>query len=239
MLNVRCAAVTVAALASVSSAAPLLITGTSGNLAATALFDVSGTSLIVTLTNTSTSDVQAPADVLTAMFFNISGLPLTLGRSSAVLGVGSTVAFGTTDPGNVVGGEWAYASGLSGAPGNAAYGISSTGLNLFGPGDVFPGNNLQGPANVDGLQYGITSAGDNLATGNAAVTGGNALIQNRVVFTLTGLPAGFDPATRISGVSFQYGTVASEPNVPGTPTPGGLGVIGAAGVLAARRRHSR
>jgi hypothetical protein len=67
----------------------------------------------------------------------------------------------------------------------------------------------------DGLQYGITSGSDNPSTGNAAVTGANALIQNSVVFTFSGAtgltaaellfrlfaPGGFhqDPAHRLGG----------------------------------------
>jgi len=94
---------------------------------------------------------------------------------------------------------------LTGAPGSAGFGLSSAGLGLFSPSDNFPGSNLQGPASVDGLQYGITSAGDDAATGNAAVTGGNALIQNSVILTLTGLPADFD-INSIHNVTFQYGT---------------------------------
>ena len=116
-----------------------------------------------------------------------------------------------------VGGEWAYASVLVGAPLGATEGISSAGLGLFG-GATFPGTNLQGPAAVNGLQYGITSAGDILATGNAAVTGGNALIQNQVVFTLAGVGL-----STVSNVSFQYGTALTEPNctppVPPTENP--------------------
>lgn len=219
--------------ASGASAGPLLVTGMGGSLEATALFEVSGTDLIITLTNTSSADVLVPADVLTALFFDITGSPSLTG-TSAVLGLGSVVHFGGTDPGNVVGGEWAFNGALVGAPWSAEYGISSAGLGLFGPGDRFPGNDLQPPPNVDGLQYGITSAGDNVATGNAAVTGSNALIQNAVVFTLSGLPMGFDPMTEIGNVSFQYGTALDEPNVP---TPAGALLAPLAGVLAFRRRR--
>src|SRR3972149_9928401 len=158
---------------------PLTFTCTSGNLAASAKFEQVGLNIVVTLTNTSPADVDDPPDILTGVFFDIDGVG-ALTSGSAVIGPGSTVAFGGTDPGGVVGGEWAYASVLVGAPLGATEGISSAGLGLFG-GATFPGTNLQGPAAVNGLQYGITSAGDILATGNAAVTGGNALIQNQVV----------------------------------------------------------
>jgi hypothetical protein len=190
-------------------------TGTSGNLSASATFETSGQNLVVTLVNTSTHDVLAPGDVLTAVFFDIDPTA-SLTRVSAVLGTGSSVLFGGTDPGNVVGGEWAYDSGLSGAPGNAVLGISSAGFDLFGPGDRFPGNNLQGPDSPDGVQYGITSQGDNPLTGNGGITG-QALIQNSVVFTL-GLPANYT-LQGIDNVTFQYGTALDETSIPGVPEP--------------------
>ncbi len=189
-----------------------------GNLAATATFATSGSNLIVTLENSSQDDVLVPADVLTALFFD-SGTPLTLTRSSAFLRAGDLVLFsGTTDAGGGVGGEWAYKSGLSGAPLGASYGISSTGLDLFGPPDLFPGTNLFGPTSPDGLQYGLVSAGDNPSTGNTPVTGSQPLIKNGVVFTLSGLPNGYS-VNSINNVSFQYGTSLDEPNIP---EPGSL-----------------
>ena len=190
-----------------ASAAPVTFTGTNGsNLSASVTFDVSGTDLLVTLTNTSLFDVLQPPDVLTAVFFDLSGNP-SLSGTSAVVSAGSTVLFGGTDPGGVVGGEWAYNGGGSAIHFGASQGISSTGLDDFGSGDLFPGNNLQGPASPNGLQYGLTSAGDNSATGNTPVTGTNALIQNSVTFTLGGLPVGFVPSdSTIGNVTFLYGT---------------------------------
>jgi len=224
------------------SAAPLTLSATQGNLSASVSFELDATGkLRVVLTNTSPADVLAPADVLTAVFFDIAGNPV-LTPVSAVLGAGSTVLFGGTDPGGVVGGEWAYRAGLTGAPQAAQQGISSVGLGLFGPPDLFPGTNLEGPASPNGLQYGITSAGDNPATGNTPVTGTQPLIQNAVIFTLGGIPEGFQ--LNISNVSFQYGTDLSEPHLlTHTPEPDSVflattGVILlAAGMLRRRLGH--
>jgi hypothetical protein len=225
------------------AAIPITFAGGAGSLNAQVVFDVSGTNLVVTLTNTSSADVLVPADVLTAVFFNIGGNPV-LSPLSAVVAAGSNVFFGATDPGNVVGGEMAYKAGLAGAPGGATRGISSVGLGLFGPGDRFPGNNLQGPDSPNGLQYGLTSAGDNPTTGNTPVTGTNALINNGVVYTLAGLPAGF-LLSSISNVHFQYGTDLSEPSFPGAggglfdlPASSILLGAGLIGMVWVRRRQS-
>ncbi|HEY3245423.1 MAG TPA: XDD4 family exosortase-dependent surface protein [Phycisphaerae bacterium] len=220
-----------------AQAVPLVSSGSLGSLAASAEFDVSGSNLIVTLTNTSPVDAQVPSDILTALFFDTVGASPTLVPVSAVLGPGAVVFFGGTDPGNVVGGEWAYRQGLSGAPLGASRGISSAGFDLFGPPDLFPGTNLQGPDSPDGIQYGITSAGDDPATGNAAVTGANALIKNEVVFTLSGLPDGFDPSTQITHVFFQYGTALTDSGF--TPEPSSLALLGIGTLLAFRRSRAR
>lgn len=201
-----------------------LFTGSSGNLAASVDFTLDGPNLKVVLTNTSSSDVLVPADVLTAVFFSTLG-NTAFGSVSAILTAGSTVIY---DPDGqpadgVVGGEWAFGNALSGAPLGANSGISSSGFGIFGDA-TFPGPSLQNPDAVDGLQYGITSAGDNSATGNGGITGTDGLIKNSVTFLLSGVPVGFNPAS-ITKVSFQYGTAVGdpdEPNIPGDPfTPGG------------------
>lgn len=216
----------------------IVFSGTSGSKSASAEFEVSGSNLVMKLKNTSAADVFVPADLLTAVFFNVSGSSLALTRSSAVLGAGSVVMNGTTDPGNSVGGEWAYNYAAGGFSGGGAvsrsYGISSTGLGDFGPGERFPGNNLSGPTSPNGMQYGITSAGDNNATANGGLAG-EAIIKNEVVFTLGGLPSGFDLG-RINDVLFLYGTAYGEGEIE-VPAPGALALLGLGGLAATRRRR--
>jgi hypothetical protein len=229
--------------------------GSAGTLSATVSFEVNGGDLVVTLTNTSPNDVLVPTDVLTAVFFGAAGNPLFT-RTSATLDAGSTTiqtpggSGSGTDSGGVVGGEWAYLNSLSVSGNNE--GISATGLGLFGPGQVFPGSNLEGPASPDGLQYGIASAGDNVGTGNGGVQN-NTLIKNSVVFHLGLNGNTFDPLTDITSVSFLYGTSLTDiiitgdcvdcpPPVTRVPEPGMLTLLGGStlGLLGLSwRRRSR
>jgi len=222
----------------------ITFTGVNGSLAASVTFemDFGGSVLTVTLTNTSSADVLVPTDVLTAVFFNLTGPQLT--PDTALLPPGSTVFHAPVGgEGPDVAGEWAYASGLVGAPGSATHGISSSGLGLFGAANFVGAGNLQGPDAVDGLQYGLTSAGDDPSTGNAPVTGDNALIHNSVAFALT-----FDQAEAqcntldqcfvIDNVTFQYGTALNEGPGEPIPEPGTMLLLGAGlTALAARRRR--
>lgn len=217
------------------ASAGVVWTGSADSRAASADFSVVGSSLTITLSNTASVDAMVPIDILTGVYFDISGGAIALSRVGVVLASGSSVIDGGTDPENSVGGEWAYKGGLVGAPHSAKYGVSSSGLGLFGSGELFPGSNLSGPASPNGLQYGITTAGDNPATGNGGLLG-TPIIKNSVVITLGNIGSGFDLA-RIGNVSFQYGTDLSEPNIPGVPTPGALGFLAVAPLLTRSRRR--
>lgn len=204
-------------------AVPTVYSFTYGTHAASATFDVTGSQLTIVLANTSASDALIPTDILTAVFFNVASDP-TFGKVSVITN-GSTYLNGgaISGSGTAVGGEWGYANGLSQYGANT--GVSSTGVGLFGPGSVFPpGTNLSGPADPDGLQYGLTSAGDNLGTGNTPLFK-NELTKNAVTITLNGLPNSFS-LSAISNVTFLYGTSLGDfhytvPGGPGTGGPGG------------------
>ena len=249
--SLACAALAAMAIAQPSSAAVFFTATNGSNLTASATFDIVGGKLQVVLNNSSLVDVTVPMDVLTALFFNVSGI-----GGAAQLGVASASATsnGPTFLHNVqknpagtnVGGEWAYAGVSSGSlPGTNA-GISSTGLGLFGDANL-NGPDLAGPPGgaLDGLQYGITSTGDNLATDNAGVT---EITKHSVTYLLD-IAASFSLA-QISNVSFQYGTGLDEPRITCTvncggppaneiPEPGSAALAGLALLAAASARRRK
>jgi hypothetical protein len=172
-------------------------------LGASATFDAVGSVLTVTLANTYSGNVVDQAHVLTGIFFSgANGLtPLTAQATGWKWIDGAKTAVNNLN----VGAEWQYLSGLSGAPGGATAGISSSGLGLFHAGNFGGAGN-----NLDGSSYGLLSSGylgdyqDGLR--------GRLYLQNSTVFTLSGFSGSL---TDIDGVSFQYGTSLSEPNVDG------------------------
>ncbi len=200
--------VAVLIVAAGADASTIVFTGSSGTLSASAQFKLTPTGVTVTLTNTAgpTPEKLVPADVLTAVYFNLTGAS-TLTPLEAVALNGLIPA--TSPP---PGAYWAYQTNLQNAALHGAHsGISSTGLNVFGPNGNFSCG--AGCQPLDGLNYGIVpnvyTAGQKLE----AVP----LMRYSAQFTLQG---NAQHAT-VSNVWFQYGTDLSEPSFQGFEGGGG------------------
>jgi PEP-CTERM motif len=203
IFSALCAMFVALAWTSSSQALSLTYSGSSGNLSASASFNLSGSTLNIILTNTSSSDVLVPADVLTGLFFHTTNL---LTPVSASLN-GSSVFYGSIVTN--VGEGWQYKSGVSAQGKNS--GISAAGLSIFGP----SGNFFSPGLHLNGLNYGILSASDNTGTGNGGITGHGPLIKNSVAYTLTANTP-FSLSELGSTVVFQYGTSTTEPHFTGS-----------------------
>jgi hypothetical protein len=219
-----------------SYAADLTVTNAYG---ASVNFSAASGNLVVTLTNNWTGDPTIAKDILTAVFFNIDpSLGDTLKPLSAVICATCSVTDGgKTDPGGSVGGEWAYQHQTGGIWFGDDYGISAASLNAFVKSDLFPGNNLAGTANgPGGIDYGIDTKAD--TPGNdLADLAGVPLVLNQVIFTLAGLPPGFDPTAAITDVHFNYGNTPLLSNP--VPEPASLALLCVGGVTAWGTRRRR
>jgi hypothetical protein len=222
----------------VGNANAVLISATNGTLSASANFSINGSGqLVVVLTNTGVNDVLAPGNVLTAMFFDLNGVG-TLTPLSAALSGGS-VAFYASLPAGGVGAGWQYEDGRSGLPNGQTEGISASGFGVFGP-----NGNFGSPAvTLNGIDFGLLSAGDNTGTGNGGITSGGPLIKDQITFTLSGLPVGFtdaDLTNDLTNVAFQYGTALGQPTTepcigscgPATTPEPSMPLLLGAGLLA-------
>jgi hypothetical protein len=217
-------------------------------LKASATFVVSNLELVVTLSNTGTSDPRSPNEILTGVFFDIVGDPhltpvsATVGGSSTIIGHRLPLGFN----GNVAG-EWAYKNGLSyiGANGIDNEGISSTKLSWFKKKDMFPGSKIKGSSPLSGAQFGITTLNDLMSNDQGGIKN-KALVQNTVVFVFEGLPSQFT-LNDISDVNFQYGTsIKKGIDVSGLlvrqipePSAVSLVAVGLFGTLALVRARAR
>ncbi|MDZ8223725.1 MULTISPECIES: XDD4 family exosortase-dependent surface protein [unclassified Nostoc] len=188
--------------------------GSSTALSAKAVFDDSiAGKLTLTLTNTGPG-ASAPSDVLTGIFWDYAGSPLTnltLSSAKAPTVIKNNVTTGTNVDLTKVGGntvEWGFAkttasTGLGGASGvlkpvTQHYGIGTAGFGIS------PGFGLSGGQQFN---YGIITGYD---SPNSAVSGGT-FVKDSATFVFSGLPTGFD-LTKIQNIRFQYGTGLDEPS---------------------------
>jgi len=219
-------------------------TGANSDLSASVTFDINGSNqLVVTLANISTADVDpSTAKLLYAVFFDT---PAALGTGTAAVSSGSAIYQGDQNPtqiaptGTDVSEYFGYAYNAAGLSNPAlpqfgpfgTSGIGSAGLGIFG--NALNGDN----SGVDGTDYGITSAGDVVTTGNNGLLT-IPIIKNSVTF-LFDIEEGFS-LSDIGNVSFQYGTTLSDPHLTTVPLPAaawlfGSALLGVVGIGSRRR----
>lgn len=243
-------AIMLLATTGIASGASIQIVIGQGDRAGRVTFDQQGQDLLVTLENIATSGATCPVEVLTGVYFDLLGLTTQevedLVRARGELTPGSWVlnpASGDgTDSTGGVGAEYAFRHDLPSSPSlPAGMVITAVGLDDYvGPTYLFAGDNLWGPPSdaPDGLGYGIVS--EVAPTANDKLTS-VPLVQDGVIFTLSGLPDGFVlDETNIQNVALNYGT---DVNVV-LPLPGavwgGMMLLGGMGALAViRRKRSR
>jgi hypothetical protein len=221
------------------AAAAVTFNATNGNnLSASATFDIVGGNLQVTLTNTSGVDVNDPAQILHALFFDVSGNPSLTYTSANICGSCTFTAAGPT--GTDVGAEWGYITNPNGV--TQHYGLSSAGYGVgsytFVSGATDQPHQGTPPAGGD---YGLVSAGYTTAGDNGGVTNNQPYVKNSVIFNLGAYNGSL---SNISNLRFQYGTALTDTNLPGTPpvpepATWTMMLVGFAGIGVAMRRRRR
>jgi hypothetical protein len=210
-------------------------------VSASAIFDITGNDLTITLRNTSPSNSgqDVSGSTLSGLFWDFTGNPNLTPFSATVASgsiIGASCSSGNCTGVTNVGGEFGYQA--TSFPGGADRGISSSGYvttglagNIGNFNNGLAGINLDDPASLDGINFGIVSAapGFNPSGGNGGLAS-VPLIQDSVVFVLHGVSGLL--ISDISHVSFQYGTALTELNVQGDPRNLPASLIPEPGTLA-------
>jgi hypothetical protein len=238
LTTAACAVLALLVSAASGRASSITFTGSSGSLAASAEFDLNGSTLTVTLKNTSAATATVPGDVLTGVFFNSSGLtPVSASYGTSTIWYKS----GAVNAGD----GWGYQTG-GGFP---VYGMNSA-ITAIGSGLGNGKSNFSATHSpLDGIDYGILPTGYTGVGANQGITKHGPLFQDEVIFTLTA-PSGFKLSDLGNTVQFQYGSQVNDPNEPHfgghpnvqpTPEPSsvvllGMGFAGVVGGMLRRRR---
>jgi hypothetical protein len=214
---------------------------TGDTVSGSALFEISGDTLKITLKNTTLGGTLLRGDILTGLAWDISGATPVLAFPTTKLTAGSDIftdkiTSNTSDP---VNGSW---TNVLGATPISHYGVATTGFSgAFSAGTITLG--------TGGVDYGIVSNDTPNGTFPAPPGSGTSgsfnasafpLIQDTLTFTLTGISG--VSQSQITDVRFLFGTEGTG-IITAVPEPGSftLAAIGlaAAGLVGLRRRMRR
>lgn len=226
-------------LFALSMAAFITFTGSSGLLAASATFTVAGGFLEILLVNTAAVPTAVNGEVLTGIFFDVTGSPALAKSSASTTGT----ILGPTG-GQSFDQQWAFKVG--GGP--RTYGIGAVGFGVFGGADAFTTGGSSFPGSPgNGVEWGLVATGSTLAGIAGAL---EPFVINSGKFKLSGASGLSESA--ITNVRFQYGSSLTETSFPGTgcvagapgcpteervPEPGTYALLGAGlGALALVKR---
>jgi hypothetical protein len=214
------------------------VTGADGSqtVSGTAVFNLSGSQLTIQITNnTSASNMNSTADLLTAVEFNLSGLSLTGGSASGqTVNVNNDLTLTTPSAVEDLAAGW----GGGNQSGNPDGWVAAAGLGI-GSGHSFDGSALDGPPY--GLIPEITAVSNKDGfPQNGPYTYGTV----NLTFSVTGSGT---LANDLSNVTFLWGTTpdatlaGGRQSVPEPSRPLGLASLAAAAgaVLLLRRRRVR
>lgn len=229
-----------------ASAVTYTLNSTSGgyNYQATASFTYAGSFLTVVLTNTQNSNSVAAsnAQVLTGLFWNMTGA-VGAGSTAAVTG-GSTYSDGNGNeigaPSETAAQHWGHRAGATSWGGGVNYGVGAAGFGHFGGGDAFQ----SGGSNpvLNGVDWGLLG-------GNWSLGGNQSpLIVSSMTFNFN-VGTNFNISS-LNNVWFQYGSGFNEYRGGGTeggggnstpvPEPAAIAMIGFTALTAyAGRRRAR
>jgi len=203
-------------------------------LAARATWDIDGTTLTITLENTSTGipkGFEASDQLVVSLGFNLpEGNSISSG-DSALIGPGSIGLGDWSDrgPGDSVGEEWLWTNEFGGDIMEAWRQILSTSNGQNGGDHMTFDGKLNG--DVDGPFGGIAADPPFIS-----IPSNRRAVSDSIVFSLTlASTLTFDELSSVAnGAIVEFG---SDMQYLGAPAPGALGLLAMAGILGRRRRR--